>query len=63
LQTRADSGARISVEPVSSILAPEVGRLAYARAQREELTDALSLDANYIRRSDAELHLKGPTTS
>ena len=63
LQTRADSGARISIEPVSAILAPHVGRLALACAERGELTDALSLDANYVRRSDAELHLKGPITS
>jgi len=43
---------------VSPILAPSVGRLGYARALRGELANALTLDANYIRRSDAELHLK-----
>jgi tRNA threonylcarbamoyladenosine biosynthesis protein TsaB len=50
-------GAR--VEKVSGILAPVVGRLGLARARRSELVDALHLDANYLRRSDAELHWKG----
>ncbi len=54
---------RISVERVSPILAPEIGRLGWLRAQRGDLADALTLDANYIRRSDAELHLKGSSGS
>ncbi len=45
-------GARI--ERVSGVLAPTIGRLAIARAQRGEVVDALRLDANYVRRSDAE---------
>jgi len=49
----------ISVESVSPFLAPFVGGLGIARAQRGLLTDSLSLDANYVRRSDAELHWKG----
>jgi hypothetical protein len=40
-----------------------VGQLGYLRAQRGELSDSLTLDANYIRRSDAELHLKGSAGS
>lgn len=48
------------VEQVSSVLAPVIGQLGYARAQRGEVVDALSLDANYVRRSDAELLWKGP---
>lgn len=48
-----------SCETVSSILAPVVGRLACRAAQRGEVADALTLDANYVRRSDAELHWKG----
>jgi tRNA threonylcarbamoyladenosine biosynthesis protein TsaB len=44
-----------AVEAVPSVLAPEIGRLALARARAGELVDALRLDANYIRRSDAEL--------
>jgi len=45
-------GARI--ETVSGILAPVIGRLGFERANRGELVDALALDANYVRRSDAE---------
>ena len=48
------------VEQVSSVLAPLIGQLGYQRAQRGQLSDALSLDANYVRRSDAELHWKVP---
>jgi tRNA threonylcarbamoyladenosine biosynthesis protein TsaB len=65
--SRCESGTgltgRFSVEQVSGILAPQVGQLGYLRAQRGDLLDALTLDANYIRRSDAELHLKGPAGS
>jgi tRNA threonylcarbamoyladenosine biosynthesis protein TsaB len=49
-----------TIEEVSSILAPVVGQLGLLRAQSGRLADSLSLDANYIRRSDAELHLKEP---
>jgi tRNA threonylcarbamoyladenosine biosynthesis protein TsaB len=45
-------GARI--ETVSGILAPVIGRLGFERAKRGDLVDALRLDANYVRRSDAE---------
>ena len=45
-------GAR--VVQVSASLAPAIGRLGFERARRGELVDALSLDANYVRRSDAE---------
>ncbi|MBZ5503351.1 MAG: tRNA (adenosine(37)-N6)-threonylcarbamoyltransferase complex dimerization subunit type 1 TsaB [Acidobacteriia bacterium] len=58
-----ESAAAIPVDRVSAILAPHVGQLGYLHAQRGELTDALTLDANYIRRSDAEMHLKGPRGS
>jgi tRNA threonylcarbamoyladenosine biosynthesis protein TsaB len=50
-------GARI--EKVSSALAPFIGRLGFMRAVRGELVDALTVDANYIRRSDAEVQRKG----
>jgi len=46
-------GAR--VEPVDAALAPAIGRVGHARAQRGELVDAVTLDAHYVRRSDAEL--------
>lgn len=48
-----------SCQTVSSVLAPVVGRLAYHAAQRGQICDGLTLDANYVRRSDAELHWKG----
>ncbi len=57
LEASAFRGAR--VEQVSPILAPMVGRLGWQRALRGETVDALALDANYIRRSDAELLWKG----
>jgi tRNA threonylcarbamoyladenosine biosynthesis protein TsaB len=43
-----------SVQTASSLLAPVVGRLGYRLAIENRLTDALALDANYLRRSDAE---------
>jgi len=48
------------IEPVSTVLAPIIGQLGFAQAQRGQLVDALNLDANYVRRSDAELLWKGP---
>ena len=45
-----------AVEVVSSALAPAIGKLGYAKALRGEAVDALHLDANYIRRSDAEMN-------
>lgn len=44
----------IQIETVSAVLAPTIGQLGFARAKRDELVDALRLDANYVRRSDAE---------
>lgn len=49
------------VDEASPILAPHVGRLGYARAQRGNLDDALTLAASYIRRTDAELKWKAPS--
>jgi tRNA threonylcarbamoyladenosine biosynthesis protein TsaB len=56
---RAD-GRRIRVDEVSPVLAPHVGRLGFLRAQRGKLSDPVTLDANYIRRTDAELQWKAP---
>jgi tRNA threonylcarbamoyladenosine biosynthesis protein TsaB len=39
---------------VSAGLAPAIGRLGFERAMRGDLVDAIGLDANYVRRSDAE---------
>jgi tRNA threonylcarbamoyladenosine biosynthesis protein TsaB len=49
---------QIKVEAVSATLAPAIGQLGCLQAQRGELVDALTLNANYVRRSDAELHWK-----
>jgi tRNA threonylcarbamoyladenosine biosynthesis protein TsaB len=53
----------IRIDRVSAILAPHVGLLGFLRAQRGELVNALTLDANYVRRTDAELQWKGPATT
>jgi tRNA threonylcarbamoyladenosine biosynthesis protein TsaB len=63
LETPDASRAMMPIDEVSSILAPHIGRLGYLRALRGELSDALTLDANYVRRSDAELHWKDPSAS
>ena len=44
-----------TVQEISPLLAPRVGQIGYRLALHGQLTDALSLDANYIRRSDAEI--------
>jgi tRNA threonylcarbamoyladenosine biosynthesis protein TsaB len=44
---------------VSGILAPFIGQLAFDRAAHGKLIDSLELDANYVRRSDAEVTWKG----
>ena len=48
-----------SVQQVSPLLAPRVGQIGYRLARQNQLTDAVTLDANYVRRSDAELFGKG----
>jgi tRNA threonylcarbamoyladenosine biosynthesis protein TsaB len=62
-ETRRGAHRPIRVEQASAIVAPHIGRLGYQRALRGELVDALTLDANYVRRTDAELHWKAPTGS
>jgi tRNA threonylcarbamoyladenosine biosynthesis protein TsaB len=56
MQRLGFSCSRIEVE--SDVLAPFIGQLGYARALRGDVIDALHLDANYIRRSDAEMNWK-----
>jgi tRNA threonylcarbamoyladenosine biosynthesis protein TsaB len=63
LQNLGPQPLRISVDRVSSILAPEIARIGVVHADRGDLVDALTLDANYIRRSDAELRWKGSSGS
>jgi tRNA threonylcarbamoyladenosine biosynthesis protein TsaB len=47
------------VECVSSVRTPMIGRIGLAELAEGRFTDALSLDANYVRRSDAEIFWKG----
>jgi tRNA threonylcarbamoyladenosine biosynthesis protein TsaB len=47
------------IECVSSVLAPAIGRIGLAQLAAGLFTDALALDANYVRRSDAEIFWKG----
>jgi tRNA threonylcarbamoyladenosine biosynthesis protein TsaB len=54
---RADLGE--SVIPADPLVAPAIARIAIRRAAEGHTADALALDANYIRRCDAELFSKG----
>jgi tRNA threonylcarbamoyladenosine biosynthesis protein TsaB len=47
-----------TVHRVSPPLAPILGKIGMARLQVGQTTDALHLDANYVRRSDAEIFWK-----
>lgn len=47
------------VEQVSATVAPTIGRIGVRRLKQGKTTDALGLDANYVRRSDAEIFWKG----
>jgi tRNA threonylcarbamoyladenosine biosynthesis protein TsaB len=51
----ARRSTREIVSTASPLLAPMIGRLGYRLAVQNRLTDALALDANYVRRSDAEI--------
>jgi tRNA threonylcarbamoyladenosine biosynthesis protein TsaB len=58
---RARQSVGETVQAASPILAPAIGRLGYLLAQEKRFTDPLALDANYVRRSDAEAFWKdGP---
>ncbi len=56
-KARAARGEKI--ESVSSVRAPMIGRLGMEALSEGRFTDALTLDANYVRRSDAEIFWKG----
>jgi len=59
-------GTRFASAPVTTApraLAAAIGRIAHARLQAGEAQDPAALDANYVRRSDAELALKRQPTS
>jgi tRNA threonylcarbamoyladenosine biosynthesis protein TsaB len=46
---------------VEAKLAGEIGKIGYRMALENGLTDALALDANYVRRTDAEIHWRSGT--
>jgi tRNA threonylcarbamoyladenosine biosynthesis protein TsaB len=46
----------------SPTLAPILGKIAEERAKAGNFSDSLSLDANYVRRSDAEIFWKGSSS-
>ena len=48
-----------SIEPVSATLGGTLGRIGLRLLKEGKTTDALGLDANYVRRSDAEIFWKG----
>jgi tRNA threonylcarbamoyladenosine biosynthesis protein TsaB len=50
------------LQRVSPILAPAIGKIGFTMAKEGRLIDAVRLDANYVRRSDAEIFWKGDTT-
>ncbi|HET8922610.1 MAG TPA: tRNA (adenosine(37)-N6)-threonylcarbamoyltransferase complex dimerization subunit type 1 TsaB [Candidatus Acidoferrum sp.] len=51
-----------SIEHVSPFLAQTIAGMAAGRSAAGHSTDALRLDANYVRRSDAEIFWKGGKT-
>jgi tRNA threonylcarbamoyladenosine biosynthesis protein TsaB len=56
---RAREKAGEKVQKVSAIFAPVIGKIGYQKLLENQTADALTLDANYVRRSDAELLWKG----
>jgi len=56
-QERAARGE--AFEQVPRFVAPAIAKIAIQLAAQNRLTDALSLDANYIRRPDAEVKWRG----
>jgi tRNA threonylcarbamoyladenosine biosynthesis protein TsaB len=57
-QRRAAQGEKIHYVPCT--LAPIIGKMAYQRALTGDVGDALSVDANYVRRSYVEVFQKAP---
>jgi tRNA threonylcarbamoyladenosine biosynthesis protein TsaB len=52
-----------ALETVSPYLAGAIGRIGSQQLKEGRSMDALTLDANYVRRSDAEIFWKGGTTA
>ena len=57
-QWRSLAGSGHSLEHVAPPFAEHLARLAHQKFRQGATTDALSLDANYVRRSDAEIFWK-----
>jgi tRNA threonylcarbamoyl adenosine modification protein YeaZ len=55
-QVRREAGDTMQLD--ASPLAPAIGRIGFHQANSGQLVDALGLDANYVRRPDAELFWK-----
>lgn len=61
LKSRVKKGDRLQIcEPE---LASPIGALAEDFASRGEYSDPLALEANYVRRSDAEIFWKGSASN
>lgn len=56
-RARAEAGEK--AQKVSAVLAPAIGKIGYQKLLENRTVDALTLDANYVRRPDAELRWKG----
>jgi len=56
---KAREGLGERIESVSTVRAPMIGRLGLEALKEGRFTDALTLDANYVRRSDEEVFWKG----
>lgn len=50
----------LCMESVTHVLAPLIGQIGYRRALAGQTNTPLTLDANYVRRTDAELKWKAP---
>jgi tRNA threonylcarbamoyladenosine biosynthesis protein TsaB len=51
-----------SISACTTVLAPAIGRIGRVRALEGQLTDVLKLDAEYVRRPDAEVFWKDPSS-
>jgi tRNA threonylcarbamoyladenosine biosynthesis protein TsaB len=51
------------LEVAETPLVDRLGALAFRKFQQGAIVDSLALDANYVRRSDAELYWKGNTSA
>jgi tRNA threonylcarbamoyladenosine biosynthesis protein TsaB len=57
---QASAAQRHNIQLVPPVLAAFVGKMAVQRARKGDVLDALSVDANYVRRSYVEVFQKGP---